>query len=361
MQKPLILVTGATGKTGPAVVDQLLAKDYPVRAAVRVHDARSEEPLRGAGPRSSSPTSSTPINSAVTRCAACSGPTTCRRSIPTPSRAPSPSRSRRGSPGLESIVQMGQWLSHRAHPALMTRQTWLMDQMFAQLPGITHTIINPGMFADNFLRVLDFAALLGLFPFLMGESRCAPGLQRGHRAHGRRRARRPGATRGQDPPADRAATPFGQGHGRQVATKVVGHRVMLVKLPFWMFRKVARQQRVDPYQIGVFRHYVEDNKSGAFEFEGGVTKVVEELTGTPAETFEATARRYAALPFARQTPGNRLRAFLNFNLTLFYPGYDLERLDRQLGFPVPPNPSLSMEDERWRQEHRRMMDAAATR
>ena len=42
MPKPLILVTGATGKTGAAVVEQLIAKDYPVRAAVRVRDGRSE-------------------------------------------------------------------------------------------------------------------------------------------------------------------------------------------------------------------------------------------------------------------------------------------------------------------------------
>ena len=39
---PKILVTGATGKTGGAVVTQLLAKGYPVRATFRVQDARSD-------------------------------------------------------------------------------------------------------------------------------------------------------------------------------------------------------------------------------------------------------------------------------------------------------------------------------
>jgi hypothetical protein len=42
MIKPKILVTGATGKTGGAVVTELLAKGWPVRAAVRVRDARSD-------------------------------------------------------------------------------------------------------------------------------------------------------------------------------------------------------------------------------------------------------------------------------------------------------------------------------
>ena len=42
MIKPKILVTGATGRTGGAVVTELLAKGWPVRAAVRVRDARSD-------------------------------------------------------------------------------------------------------------------------------------------------------------------------------------------------------------------------------------------------------------------------------------------------------------------------------
>ncbi|MGB3049645.1 MAG: NmrA family NAD(P)-binding protein [Polyangiales bacterium] len=42
MSKPKILVTGSTGKTGAAVVEQLLERDYPVKALVRVHDGRSE-------------------------------------------------------------------------------------------------------------------------------------------------------------------------------------------------------------------------------------------------------------------------------------------------------------------------------
>jgi len=42
MIKPKILVTGATGRTGGAVITQLLAKGYPVRATVRVQDARSD-------------------------------------------------------------------------------------------------------------------------------------------------------------------------------------------------------------------------------------------------------------------------------------------------------------------------------
>jgi NAD(P)H dehydrogenase (quinone) len=42
MSKPLILATGAAGKTGAPVVEQLLERGFPVRALVRRRDARSE-------------------------------------------------------------------------------------------------------------------------------------------------------------------------------------------------------------------------------------------------------------------------------------------------------------------------------
>ncbi len=43
MSKSLILVTGATGKTGNAVVHQLLDRGYPVRATVRKRDERADD------------------------------------------------------------------------------------------------------------------------------------------------------------------------------------------------------------------------------------------------------------------------------------------------------------------------------
>ena len=352
MQKPLILVTGATGKTGAAVIEQLLSKGYPVRASVRVRDRRSENlARRGAEVVVADLFDPDQLREAMRG---------VQRAYYLPPVHPYAIQSAVAfavaarEAGLEAIVQMSQWLSHRSHPALMTRQTWLMDQMFAQLPGITHTIINPGMFADNFLRVIDFAALLGIYPILMGDSQCAP-------VSNEDIARTAVAVL-EDPERHVGMTyrPTGPQllSGKDMAgliAKVVGHRVLPVKLPFWMFLKVTRQQGVDPFLISSLRYYIEDNKNGAFSFQGGVTNVVEDLTGSPAETFETTARRYAALPFARQTFGNRLKAFVNFNLTPFYPGYDLKRLDRSLGFPVPPNPSFSVKDERWREEHGRMM------
>lgn len=142
----------------------------------------------------------------------------------------------------------------------------------------------------------------------------------------------------------------GRDMARVIAT-VVGHPVVPIDMPFWMFSKVARMQRVNPFLIASFHEYIRDNNTGGLSFEGGVNDVVEELTGTPAESFATTARRYAALPFARPTLGNRLKAVVSFAATPFWPGYNVDKINRTLGVPVPPNPSLSIYDERRRAEH----------
>jgi hypothetical protein len=36
---------------------------------------------------------------------------------------------------------------------------------------------------------------------------------------------------------------------------------------------------------------------------------------------------------------------------------NLNRLERQWDAPVPPNPRLGIDDDRWREEHRAMMNA----
>jgi len=142
----------------------------------------------------------------------------------------------------------------------------------------------------------------------------------------------------------------------EIVAKVVGHRVRAVEVPFWLFGKTARWgQGVGPFLVSALRHYVEDVKNGAFAFEGGVTETVEALTGTPAESFETTARRYAALPFARPSLGNRIKALVKFTAAPLLPGYDLPRLERQWGFPEPQKPTFSLADETWRDEHSQLM------
>jgi hypothetical protein len=237
----------------------------------------------------------------------------------------------------------------------MTRQTWLVDQLFDMIPGVAHTVLNPGMFAHNFLRVIDFAALLGVYPVLAKNGKAAPVSNEDIA-----RVAAVLLTEGPEHHAGKSYRPTGPKllDGRDMAhvvAKAVGHPVLPMNMPVWLLAKVARQQGVDPFEISSIRYYMRDVRDGTFEFEGGVTDVVEELTGTPAESFETTAKRYAALPFARPTLGNRLKAFINFNLVPFYPGYDFDKWDERMAFPRAPHPSLSIEDARWREAHAEQM------
>jgi uncharacterized protein YbjT (DUF2867 family) len=334
--KPRILVTGATGGVGTPLVGELLAKGFPVRAVVRSKDHRSAQ-LEKLGAE----VVVADLYDADQLTDAARG---MQRAFYLPPFRPHMLQSAVAfavaarEAKLEHVVGLSQWTSHRSHKAHMTRQTWLVDQLFGTIPG-----------------VIDFAALLGIYPVLAPTGKAAPIsnedmaraaavlLAEGPHRHAGKTYRPTG-------PALLDSREMGA-----IVAKAVGHRVVPINMPTWMLAKVAKQQRVDPFEISSIRFYMQDMAEGTFEFEGGVTNVVEELTGTPAESFETTARRYAALPFARQTLANRFKAFINFNLVPFYAGTKFEEWDRAMGFPPAPVPSLSIEDERWRREHAAQM------
>lgn len=353
MAKPLILVTGATGGVGGPLVSELVAKEQNVRALVRQHDARSRA-LEALGVE----IALGDMNDPDQMVDALRG---VQRAFYLPPIRPYMIQGAVAfaiaarHTGLEHLVGMSQWTSHRAHPANMTRQTWLADELFGMIPGVAHTVFNPGMFAHNFLRTIDFAALLGVYPILSGAGKAAP-------VSNEDMARAAAAILIDGPQrhASKSYRPTGPQllDGREMAkivAKAVGHPVFPVDMPIWMLGKIARQQGIDPYEITSLRHYMQEMRKGTFTFDGGVTDVMHERTGMPAESFETTARRYAALPFARQTLGNRLKTFLSFNATPFYPGYNFDKWDRNMATPVAPNPSLSIEDDVWRRSHHAQM------
>jgi uncharacterized protein YbjT (DUF2867 family) len=351
--KPRILVTGATGGVGTPLVGELRAKGFPVRAIIRCRDQRSAR-LEQLGAE----LVVADLYDADQLTEAARG---TQRAFYLPPFRPHMLQSAVAfavaarEARLEHIVGLSQWTSHRSHKAHMTRQTWLADQLFGIIPGVAHTVFNPGMFAHNFLRVIDFAALLGIYPVLAPKGKAAP-ISNEDMA----RAAAVLLAEGPERHAGKSYRPTGPAlldarDMSAIVAKAVGHRVLPVPMPIWLLGKVARQQGVDPFEISSIRHYMQDMAEGTFAFEGGVTSVVEALTGTPAESFETTARRYAALPFARQNFPNRLKAFINFNLVPFYAGTQFDTWDKAMAFPPAPAPSLSIEDERWRREHAAQM------
>src|SRR5579864_6208679 len=250
---------------------------------------------------------------------------------------------------LEQIVGLSQWLASPSHPSLATRQSWLVDRLFSMTPGVAHTIINPGFFADAYLVTIGLAAHLGVFPWMYGNSRNAPpsnediarvavGALINPARHGGHSYRPTG-------PELLGADDMAQAIGR-----AVGRSVRVVPTPAWLFMKAARMAGMSIDLMSNVRYYIDDHKRRAFELGAPTTDVLD-VTGRPAEDFETIARRYAA-PFHNQrTFGNWLREFARFMLTPLSPGFNLDRYDRELRRPFPSEPQFAPESDVWRREH----------
>lgn len=357
MVRPRILVTAAAGHVGTALVNQLRAGDHRVRALVRRDDARARA-LADLGAEVVVGDLYNPDDLA-----------TALKDVQTawylPPMAPHMLMSATAfavaaqDAGVEAVVHMSQWTSHRHHPSLLTRQTWLVDELFGRLPGIASVTFNPGMFAHNFLRVIDFATLLGIFPVLARVGSSAPVSDRDLAASAAALLADP------LPHAGQRFRPTGpellDGDGMAAAIgRAIGRPVTPLPLPLWLFGKVARAQGVDPFEVLGLITYLDDIARGTFSFAGGVTDVVERLTGRPAERFEDSARRYAALPFARPTLANRARAVAGFLAAPLQPGIDFKALAAGLRAPAVTLPSASVDDPAWRASHGAQMGRSDT-
>src|SRR6266568_8533263 len=172
MIKPRILVTGATGKTGSVVVTELIKAGSPVRAMVRRQDDRSARlAAQGAEIAVADMSDVERVAEAlkdVQRAFFCPpfDPYMIQGAVAFAVAAK--------EAHLEHIVGLTQWLASPSHPSLMTRQLWLVDRLFSMMPGVAHTIVNPGFLADDYLVMTGLAANLGVFPWIFGNSRNAP-------------------------------------------------------------------------------------------------------------------------------------------------------------------------------------------
>lgn len=347
MIKPRIIVTGATGKTGSFIVTLLLEAGYPVRAMVRREDGRSSR-LKAQGAEIAVADMSDVERVAdalkgVQRAYYCPpfDPYMIQGAVAFAVAAKEAQ--------LEHIVGLTQWLASPSHPSLMTRQLWLVDRLFSMTPGVAHTIVRPGIFADAYLALTGFAAHLGVFPWIFGNSRNAPpsneDIARVAAASLMDPARHAGKSYRPTGPELLGAEDMAKAIGR-----AVGRPVRVVPTPTWMFSKTARMGGLPIDLISGVRYYIEDHKRGAFEL-GAPTTDVPDVTGRPAEDFETIARRYAALSVNQPTLGNWLRHFLQFLITPLSPGFNLDRYDRELRRPFPSEPQFAPDSTVWRREH----------
>jgi uncharacterized protein YbjT (DUF2867 family) len=347
MTKPRIIVTGATGRTGSVVVNELLKADYPVRAIVHREDGRSAR-LRAQG--------------AEIRVADISDVERVADSLKDVQRAyfcpPYDPYMIQGAVAfavaakearLEHIVGLSQWLASPWHPSLTTRQSWLVDRLFSMMPGVAHTIVNPGFFADAYLLTIGLAAHLGMFPWMYGNSRNAPpsneDIARVAVAALMDPARHAGKSYRPTGPELLGAEDMAKAIAR-----AVGRSVRVVPTPTWLFMKTARMGGLPIDLMSNVRYYIDDHKRGAFEVGAPTTDVLD-VTGRPPEDFETIARRYAALPANQRSFGNWLHQFAQFMLTPLSPGFDFDGYDRELRRPFPSKPEFARESEIWRRQH----------
>src|SRR5580693_1253591 len=347
MIKPRIIVTGATGKTGSVVVTELLKAGYPVRALVHREDGRSER-LKSQGAEIAVADLSDIERVAdaledVQRAYFCPpyDPYMIQGAV---SFAFAAKQAR-----LEHIVGLTQWLASPSHPSLLTRQSWLVDRLFSMTPGVAHTIVNPGFFADAYLVTIGLAVHLGIFPWLYGNSRNAPpsneDIARVAVAVLMDPARHAGKSYRPTGPELLGAEEMAKAIGR-----AVGRSVRVVPTPAWLFMKAARMAGMSIDLMSNVRYYIDDHKRGTFE-PGAPTSDVLEVTGRPPEDFETIARRYAVLPGNQRTFGNWLREFVQFMLAPLSPGFNFDRYDRELRRPFPSRPQFAPDSKVWRREH----------
>jgi uncharacterized protein YbjT (DUF2867 family) len=345
MSAPTYLVTGATGKTGSAVVAQLRAGNHAVRAVVRRRDARSAA-LEKIGAETIvadlfDPDQLLEAMRGTTRAYYC--PPWHPHMLQSATAFAVAAREAK----LEAIVGLTQWLASPAHPSLLTRQHWLADNIFAVLPEIAHVAIAPGFFADSYLMpdVLQYAAQLGFLPWPFGDGTNAPPSNEdiarvavGALLDPQRHAGRAYRPTGPDllSGADMAA----------ILSRVFERDVRLLPMPMWMFLRAMRVSGWGRFEQLSAREYVREVRRGTFAVNAPTNHVLD-VTGRQPETFETTARRYAALPSLQQNAANRLRTLTEFTRIGLTPNHDLEAFERRSQHPIPPHARLAIDDERW--------------
>ena len=349
MSYPKILVTGATGKTGSLVVEELCDRNFSVRAFVHKEHERSARLAQlGAEIRVGD------IYNFEHVLAAQMGAERayfCPPVQPFMIHAALVFAAATKASGLKFVAQISQWLASPAHPSIHTRQLWQVEKLFASLPGVAHTVINPGVFADSILQVTPAAANLGVFPNVFGDLRNAPPSNHDMARVIAAVLAEPELHAGQRYRSTSAAS-VTMGEIAAAMGRATGRSVKLQDLPPIMFLKAAKAADASDFEITNVRHYIADGKRGVFGINA-ITGGLGQLTGVAPETIDVIARRYAARPEARRTLVALMREAIGMARVLAARPLDADAYDRRQEFPQPRRPVLAADSAIWAREHAR--------
>ena len=348
MQKPTILVTGATGKTGSAAIAQLLSKGYPVRALVHRTDARSEG-LRKLGAQivTGSLEDMTDLRAAmngVQRAYFCPPlePGTLRRATLFAAAAQ--------AARLEVVVALSQWVADAHHPATHSREKWLSNRIFEWAPDLDVITVNPGFFADNYMAALEPMAHFGLMGLPLGKGLNAPPSNEdiARVVVGALTDPAPHIGKSYRPTGPRLMTP--EDIAGAIGT-ALGRKVTYQDVPMKLFFKVAKSLGISEFVIEELSYFLLDYQRNAFGL-GAPTDAVMEVAGTAPEAFDVIARRYvAASGFGKRTFRSNLTAVHNLIAGLLTSAPAPADIARRRQLPALNHPLLAADSAPWRSTH----------
>ena len=284
MTNPTILVTAATGKTGAAVVEQLAARDLPVRALARRSDQRSERlAALGAEVIVGDLLDIDSLRAALdgVKRAYFVYPPAAGLLEATANLAVAGEEA-----GLEALVNMSQIIARAGHPSPLSRQHWLAERVLDRAAfGVVH--IRPSFFAE--------------MPFMLnGGTIAAEG--RIYQAHGD--GRHAPVAAGDIARAVVAILAAPEAHlgktyvltgpkaltqhdiARTFAT-VLGKPVEYVDVAVDDWKRAMAETGLPPFVVGHLGCTADDHRAGRFDM---VTDAVREITGTAAQGFEDYVR-----------------------------------------------------------------------
>ncbi len=343
--KPRVLITAANGNTGFPAAKEMLKLGFPVRAFVRNPNSKKATELKSLGAEIFVgniedirdvrgalkdvqrayfvPTYPNVLYQGVTFATAVE------------------------EAKIEHVVVVTQWLSSNTHPSIYTKETWLVDQTFKRLTNTKVTFINPGLFGFIYFMTPEPLTQFGMLPDFGNNAPPSSediGLVAAH------------ILKAPESHVDKIYPITGPeilspDQMASVIEKVIGRKVKATMLPEKMISKVLKASGYGQMDSSQIRYYVQEGHKGTWTINAP-TKVVKDIVGKEADDFETLARRYLSdQPIARQTFSNKIKAIFFMIRVMLLPTWDMEKFEKERGFPKFQNMMLSSESDEWRNEH----------
>ena len=352
MSKPRILVPSAAGHTGLPATLQLLDYGFLVRAFVRSYDHRAKR-LEDAGAE----IFVGDLYSVADMRRAMTGVQRAYHCSPTQTNglhfgavfAIAAQEAK-----LVHVVMLTQWTAEANHPSVVTRETWMNEQLLKQLSNTTLTVINVGWFAENyFMGSIETVAQLGIWPMPLGDGdvkKNAPPSNDDIAAAAVAALVDPASHVGNTyrPTGPELLSP---NEMAAIMGKVLGRKVRYVDAPDWMVMKALISQGFPATMVAQLVIYAEEYRRGTFAINAP-NNVVRDLSAQGAEDFETITRHVvASRPEAIRSFGNKLKAVWNFIKVPFTFGTNPEVIERRAEHVLLKSPTFDRDSQDWVESH----------